>query len=294
MLRDHHQAALRCGDRLLNLSAPVVMGILNVTPDSFYSPSRVNISLDQALEMATRMIEEGASIIDVGGMSSRPGALMISAEEERERVVPVIGLLRSRFPDTVISIDTYRSDVAREGIKAGATMVNDISGGELDAAMYDLIVEGQAAYVMMHMRGTPADMQQHTDYNNVVSEVLAYFVSKLRTLHHLGIHDIMVDPGFGFSKKPDQNYQLMDHLSVFQLLQCPVMVGISRKSTLAKTIGRPVEETLAATTALHMIALQHGASILRVHDVQPAMDAIAVYNRLHSVNTLNNKKLNQT
>jgi dihydropteroate synthase len=270
------------------------MGILNLTPDSFYAPSRTDASVHHAVEKAAQMIEEGASIIDVGGMSSRPGAIAIPAEEELERVLPVISTLHTQFPDLVISVDTYRSGIAREAIRAGATMVNDISGGELDADMYDLITTSPAAYVMLHMRGTPAEMQQHTDYDNLLSEVMAYFVGKLRTLHHLGKYDIVLDPGFGFSKTPDQNYQLINHLSVFQLLQCPLMVGISRKSTLALTIGRSVEETLAATTALHVVALQHGASILRVHDVQPAMDAIAVHNRLQSMNTLNNKKINQS
>jgi|SRR5687767_10471415 len=271
---------IRCGNRLLNLASPAVMGIINVTPDSFYKPSRTPQNDPEILKIASKMVNEGAQIIDVGGMSTRPGAPEIPLAEEIRRVIPVIELLAQSLPSTVISVDTYRSEVAERAINAGATMVNDISGGNLDPEMPGTIARYNVAYVLMHMRGSPADMQSHTDYQDLTGHLLKYFVNKLREMHQLGIHDILIDPGFGFSKTMAHNYQLINDLGIFRLLGCPLLVGISRKSTLQMTIGRPVEETLHATTALHMSALINGASVLRVHDVIPAMDAIAVYNKL--------------
>jgi dihydropteroate synthase len=282
MLRNKQKSTLRCGNQIIEVTQPVVMGILNATPDSFYSASRTGNSIEKAVVLAHQMIAEGASILDIGGMSTRPGANEISAQEEIERVLPVIAAISSTFPDTVLSVDTYRSVVAEEAIKAGATMINDISGGLLDPDMLNVVSRHQVAYVAMHMRGTPANMQQYTDYQNVIGEVLKYFVIRLRALSQAGIHEVIVDPGFGFAKDLHQNYQLIDQLGVFRLLERPLLVGVSRKSTLSKTIGRPTEETLAATTSLHMVALQNGASILRVHDVLAAMDAIAVFQQLNS------------
>ncbi|HQW03160.1 MAG TPA: dihydropteroate synthase [Saprospiraceae bacterium] len=256
------------------------MGIINATPDSFYEPGRTNNSVERALEMTSRMIDEGAAFLDIGGMSTRPGATEIPLNEELERVIPVIEAIHAGFPGAVISVDTYRATVAEEAIRVGATMVNDISGGQWDDDLLGVVAKHQVAYVAMHIKGTPENMQQHTDYHDVVSDVLKYFVSKISILERAGIEDVLLDPGFGFAKTMEQNYRLIDRLGTFRLLGKPLLIGLSRKSTISKTIGRSAEETLEATTALHMIALQNGASILRVHDVRPAMDAIAVYNQL--------------
>ncbi|HUR31419.1 MAG TPA: dihydropteroate synthase [Saprospiraceae bacterium] len=280
MLISQTLTPLRCGNHLLNLSFPMVAGIINVTPDSFFEPSRTLKNDQKAIDLASKMVEEGAQILDIGGMSSRPGAKEISISEEEDRVLPVIENLASLFPSIVISVDTYRSEVAKQAIKAGATMVNDISGGSLDEGMFDVIASHHVAYVLMHMRGNPSNMQNLTDYQDVISDLLKYFVNKLQELHHSGIRDIIIDPGFGFSKTMEQNYQVIDQLEIFRLLGYPIMVGLSRKSTLSKTVGQPVEETLNATTALHMAALINGASLLRVHDVKPAIETIAVYKKL--------------
>jgi dihydropteroate synthase len=213
-------------------------------------------------------------------MSTRPGAEEIPLEEELNRVLPVIHAIHSAFPAAILSIDTYRAEVARQCIQAGATLVNDISAGELDQDLLKVVAGMKTAYVLMHMRGTPATMNQLTEYQYIAHDLLKYFVTKVRSLLASGIDEIVIDPGFGFAKTVEQNYQLIENLEVFRILERPVMVGISRKSTLAKTIGRPVAETLEATTALHMVALQNGASILRVHDVRAAIDTIAVYNKL--------------
>ena len=280
MLMEKISHTLRCGDKILDLSSPLVMSILNITPDSFYGPSRIELKSGALVDIAGKMLDDGASILDVGGMSSRPGAVEIEPGEELERVVPVIESIRQAYPDAIISVDTYRSEVGRAAIAAGANMINDISGGSLDPSMIDVISDYRVAYILMHMRGTPATMQSDTHYDDLISEIIKYFVNKLRILHHRGIRDIIIDPGFGFAKTMDQNFQLINHLEVFRFLECPVMVGLSRKSSLSKAIGRSAEETLYATTALHMAALQHGASILRVHDVKPAIDAIAIFAKL--------------
>jgi len=280
MLRKEQKRTLRCGNQIIEVTKPLVMGIINATPDSFYIQSRTNNSVERALEMASRMLDEGAGMLDVGGMSTRPGATEIPLETELERVIPVIEAIHASFPDALISVDTYRAKIADEAIKAGATIVNDISGGQWDTELLSVVAKHQVAYVAMHIRGIPENMQQHTDYQDVVSDVLKYFVNKIQELEKAGIKEVVLDPGFGFAKNLEQNYQLIDRLGVFRLLGKPILVGLSRKSTLSKTIGRSAEETLEATTALHMIALQNGASVLRVHDVRPAMDAIAVYNQL--------------
>ncbi len=272
--------SIRCGNRLLDLSIPVVMGVINVTPDSFYEPSRAVPQGDQIVDIAGKMLESGAAILDIGGMSSRPGSAPVEPGEEMDRVVSVIEMLMAHFPAAILSVDTYRSQVAKASILAGATMVNDISGGTLDTNMWEEVSRHKVAYCLMHMKGTPADMQSRTQYQDLISDLLKYFVNKLRELHRLGMREIIVDPGFGFAKTMEQNYHIIQHLDVFRTLGYPVMIGVSRKSTLSKTINRPAEDTLSATTALHMAALQKGASILRVHDVLPAMDTIAVYVKL--------------
>lgn len=280
MLRKDRPNSIRCGNQLIDITSPVVMGILNVTPDSFYLHSRVDGSIDLALEMAAQMLAEGATILDIGGMSTRPGAEEIPLDQELKRVLPVIQAIHAAFPEAILSIDTYRAEVALQCIHAGASIVNDISAGELDQELLSVVAKMKTAYVLMHMRGTPSTMKQMTEYQYIVHDLLKYFVNKISALRVLGIDEVVIDPGFGFAKTMEQNYQLIERLSMFGILERPVMVGISRKSTLAKTIGRTVEETLEATTALHMVALQQGASILRVHDVRAAMDTIAVYNKL--------------
>ena len=281
MLRGSSPVALRCGARLLDLSTPLVMGIMNVTPDSFYPDSRVEREENFISDFAGKMIEEGASILDIGGMSTRPGAEAIEVNEELDRVLPAIEIVKKHYPHMIISLDTYQSQVARQGLKAGADIINDISGGNLDKGMITTVAEAKAPFVLMHMRGNPATMQSLTGYENVVKEVAKYFVEILRVLKKAGITEVILDPGFGFSKTMQQNYELIRHLHVFNMLGCPMMIGLSRKSTLSKTIGRPVEDTLEATSALHLAALQGGAKILRVHDVRAAKDVIAVYQQLH-------------
>ncbi len=276
----HSPHSVRCGQVLLDLTTPVVMSILNITPDSFYSPSRTGVSGSELTDIAGQMLEDGARILDVGGMSSRPGAVEIEVGEEVDRVIPAIEKIHSSFPEAIISVDTYRSEVADLAINAGATMVNDISGGSLDPGMIDVLASSKAAFVMMHMRGTPTDMLLHTGYDDLIRDLVSYFVNKLRIFHQRGIRDIIIDPGFGFSKTVDQNFMLIRHLEIFNFLDCPILIGLSRKSSLSRVIQRPVEETLFATTGLHMAALERGASILRVHDVKPAMDAIAIFNKL--------------
>ncbi|MEP6793527.1 MAG: dihydropteroate synthase [Saprospiraceae bacterium] len=272
--------SVRCGQILLDFTTPVVMSILNITPDSFYAPSRTGNTAGEMVDKAGQMLEDGAKILDVGGMSTRPGAMEIEPQEELDRVIPAIEALHASFPDAIISIDTYRAIVADQGIKAGATMVNDISGGSLDPAMIDLVASVKVAFVLMHMRGKPSDMQTHTGYEDLIRDLVSYFVNKLRIFHQRGIRDIIIDPGFGFSKTVEQNFLIIRQLEIMKFLECPILIGLSRKSSLSQVIRRPVEETLFATTALHMAALEAGASILRVHDVKPAMDAIAIFNKL--------------
>jgi dihydropteroate synthase len=286
MLRGITHASLRCGDQLLDLSSPVVMGILNASPDSFYPESRVLPDYVKVSEYAGMMVEQGASILDIGGMSTRPGAEEIDLQLEIDRVLPVIEVVKKNHPNIVISLDTYRSKVAVEGIKAGATMINDISGGNLDEDMLPTVANAHVAYVLMHMRGNPSTMQSMTDYKDLAGEIMKYFVEKIRGLKKAGVQDIVIDPGFGFSKTMQQNFELINKLPVFSMLRHPLMVGISRKSTLSKSIGRPVEDTLEATSGLHLAALQGGTKILRVHDVQAAKDVIAVYQHLQSGQSL--------
>jgi dihydropteroate synthase len=266
---------LNCKGRLLVLERPVVMGILNVTPDSFYAGSRIN-SEQELLEQAGRMIEEGAVILDVGGQSSRPGAVAISADEETKRVVPAIAAIRKSFPDVYISVDTFYADVAKASAHAGADMINDISGGLLDPRMLETVSILQIPYIGMHMRGTPATMQQETSYKDLITDLLDYFQERIQTYKQAGIHDMIIDPGFGFSKTISQNFELLNALNAFQIFQVPVLVGLSRKSMIYKTLGCSPEEALNGTTVLQTIALQKGASILRTHDVKAAVECIAL------------------
>ena len=265
-----------CKGELLDLSRPRVMGILNCTPDSFFDGGRFWDPY-VAFRQAASMLEAGADIIDVGGYSSRPGAAGVAEEEELKRVLPVIEGLVEEFPGVLISVDTFRSRVAREALDAGAALVNDISAGLRDPHMLPLVAERQVPYVMMHMKGTPQTMTQFTDYDNLITDILYYFSERLQAARLLGITDCIVDPGFGFAKTTEQNFRLLGALKAFRTLDAPLLVGISRKSMIYKTLGVSPEQALNGTTALHTLALEGGAGILRVHDVKQAVECIRLW-----------------
>jgi dihydropteroate synthase len=264
--------------RLVDLSTPKVMGILNITPDSFYAGSRV-MALDSVLQLAENMIAEGADFIDVGGYSSRPGATNITETEELQRVVPVIEALRKKFPEAILSIDTFRSEVAQAALYAGADMINDITGGA-DEKMYAVAAHAQAPYVLMHMRGTPQTMNQFTQYDNLVREMIDYFQLRIKRLKQVGVKDVVIDPGFGFAKTVGQNFQLLQHLDQFRILEKPILVGLSRKSMIWRTLQATPEDVLNGTSVLNTIALQKGGSILRVHDVKAAREVVTLTSHL--------------
>lgn len=264
--------------RLLDLSTPCVMGILNVTPDSFYSGSRMQT--EEEIEARVRQIlEEGAAIIDVGAYSSRPNADHVSAEEEMNRLRLGLDVLRRTAPDAIVSVDTFRADVARMCVEEyGVAIINDIAAGEMDADMFSTVAELNVPYIMMHMQGTPQNMQQHPHYDNLLREVFLYFARKVQQLRDLGVKDIVLDPGFGFSfgKTLEHNYQLMAHLEEFRLFELPLLVGVSRKSMIYRLLDTTPQEALNGTTVLHTLALMKGADILRVHDVRQAVEAVRI------------------
>jgi len=255
------------------------MGILNVTPDSFYADSRITTE-KELLDRASQMREEGAHFFDIGGYSTRPGAPPIDEKEEASRVVPFIGALTRHFPGTPISIDTFRASVARQAIEAGAAMINDVTGGEGDPDMMATVASLDVPYVLMHMRGTPETMASLTGYDNLLKEISQYFQERLSRLRSLGVKDVILDPGFGFAKNADQNFELLQHLSWFRTtFGLPILVGLSRKSMIWRTLHTTPEHALNGTTGLHMLALQQSASLLRVHDVKEAVECIALYQR---------------
>ncbi len=270
-----------CSGRLLIIEKPLVMGIVNVTPDSFYEGSRVQ-SVDDAVAAAINMIALGATIIDVGGQSTRPGSTIISAAEEADRVLPVIEKLRTLHPNAFISIDTYYALVAKQSVLAGAHMVNDVSGGSLDTEMLATVGACNVPYVCMHMQGTPQTMQQKPEYKNVVLEVIDFFIKRIEDCRLAGISDVIIDVGFGFGKTTEHNFSLLDNLSHFKLLQRPILAGVSRKGMVYKTLGVTANEALNGTTVLNTIALQNGANILRVHDVKEALEAIKLVDKLQN------------
>lgn len=273
---------LNCKGRLLSLERPVVMGILNTSPDSFYDGGRYQ-SLDAALRQTEQMLSEGAAIIDVGGMSSRHGAAQISIQEELRRVLPVIEAIAGRFPEAFISIDTVHAQTAREAVAAGACIVNDISAGRLTEGMYETVAELGVPYILMHMQGRPETMQQQAQYDDVVQEVLDFLIAEVGRLQAAGVKDILLDPGFGFGKTIEHNFQLLQNLHVLGILPYPVLAGISRKSMIYRSLGIPPEEALNGTTALHIVALQQGALLLRVHDVAEAVQVVRLWEQLQSV-----------
>ena len=271
------KTTINAGGKLIDLSSPKVMGIINITPDSFYADSR-KTDTTSVLQQAEKMLNEGAHFLDIGAYSSRPGAVDISAQEEIDRLVPAVEAIVKRYPQAILSIDTFRANVAEAAIKAGAHIINDIAGGELDGNMFATAARLQVPYILMHMRGTPQTMQQLTDYEDVFGEVYDYLVKKIYALRQLGLHDIIIDPGFGFAKKAEQSYALMNRMQEFERLELPVLVGISRKRMIYGLLGSTAEDALNGTTALNTIALTKGANILRVHDVKAAVEAVAIFN----------------
>ncbi len=270
---------INCRGRLLDLSKPKVMGILNVNPDSFFDGGRYQdgTSMEDRID---KMVTEGVDIIDVGGMSSRPGAEIISVEKETQRIVPAVKYIARSHPETIISIDTLQSKVASAAIEHGARIINDISGGDYDIKMVDVAIQNDCPYIIMHMQGTPEDMQSNPKYDDVVLDVLKYFNAKVKVYRTRGLKDIIVDPGFGFGKSIDHNYELLKQMPVFRVTDCPILAGISRKSMIYKPLEISPDDALSATSALHMVAIQNGAKILRVHDVKEAKECIHLFELL--------------
>ncbi|WP_228527799.1 dihydropteroate synthase [Pararhodonellum marinum] len=271
---------LKSKGKLLILDKPWIMGILNATPDSFYEKSRIADHLDLSMSRAAEMLTDGADILDIGGYSTRPGAEEVSLEEELRRVLPVIEAIKKKFPESLISIDTFRAEVARLGVLAGADFVNDISGGELDEAMLPTVAQLKVPYICMHMRGNPKTMNSLVTYDDPVKEISKYFSRKLNQCKEVGIKDVLIDPGFGFAKTLEQNYWILKNLSYFKYINAPILVGVSRKSMIYTFLGITPEEALNGTTALHMFALLEGANVLRVHDVKQAKETVNLYKQL--------------
>ncbi len=270
---------ISCKGKLIDLTTPKIMGILNLTPDSFYDGGFHN-NLDAALTQTERMLHEGATFIDVGGASSKPGVSEITLDEELSRVLPVIEKIHLTFPEAIVSIDTYRSDVAKQAVQAGATMVNDISGGTLDSKMLKTVGALGVPYVAMHMQGTPQNMQKNPTYEDVLVTLRHFFSTKIAAAHKAGIHDIILDPGFGFGKTLEHNYAILNHLKSLQIEGTPILIGVSRKSMIYKLLHIDVADALNGTTVLNTVALQHGAQILRVHDVKEAQQAVQLLEKL--------------
>ena len=276
MRRSGVSATINVRGRLVSLDEPQVMGILNVTPDSFFATSRCR-SEEEIRQRVCMMRREGATMVDIGAYSSRPGAEEVSVEEELRRLLPAVGIVREEWPDAIISVDTFRAEVARQAVEAGADIINDISGGEMDKDMFRTVAELHVPYILMHMQGTPQDMQKAPHYDNLMCEVFRSLGERVEELHEMGVADVIVDPGFGFGKTMAQNYEMMARLGEFRLLGCPILVGISRKSMIYRLLDATPEESLNGTTALNIIALMNGASILRVHDVKEAVEAVKIY-----------------
>lgn len=275
------KSTLNAGGRCIDLSEPLVMGILNLTPDSFFAGSRLLAgevdAQDRALERAAQQLEEGAAIIDLGAYSTRPGAAEISAAEEADRLLPVLEAVHKSFPEALLSVDTFRASVAEQAVAAGAHLINDVSGGNLDPDMFATVARLQVPYILMHMRGTPATMQSLTQYDDLLSEVTGELLRKAKQLERLGVKDILLDPGFGFAKTIDQNYALLRQLDTLVAYGYPVLVGLSRKSMIYKRLNTTPAEALNGTTVLNTLALSKGARILRVHDVKEAVETIKLY-----------------
>jgi len=270
---------INCKGKLIDLSTPKVMGILNLTPDSFYDGGKYKND-NEILSQVYTMLKHGAAFIDVGAYSSRPDAKHINEDEELQRLLPIISLILKEFPEILISIDTFRSQVAKQGLEAGAALINDISAGKLDEEMLETVAKLKVPYIMMHMKGTPQTMQQHTNYENLIKEMLFYFSERIARAQALGIIDIIIDPGFGFAKTKEQSFEILNHLELFKMLDKPILSGVSRKSMIYKTLENSPKEALNGTTVLNTVALQKGASILRVHDVKEAVECVKLIEQL--------------
>ncbi len=270
---------INCKGQLIDLTTPKVMGILNVTPDSFYDGGRFDSDKTILLQVE-KMLLAGADFIDIGGQTTKPNADLISVEDELKRVVPVVNIILKNFPEALLSIDTFYSQVAASCIENGAALINDVSAGNLDDKMFETIAKYQVPYIMMHMRGTPQTMKQLTHYDDMVKEILFYFSEKVFQARSLGINDLIIDPGFGFAKTIEQNFELLNKLALFQILELPILAGISRKSMIYKTLEITAEEALNGTSVLNTMALTKGANILRVHDVKEAVECVKLYSQL--------------
>ena len=271
---------INCKGILVDLSTPKVMGILNVTPNSFFDGGKYK-NETEILSQVEKMLLDGATFIDIGAYSSKPNAEFVSEQEEISRIVPVVDLVLKHFPETIISIDTFRSEVAKASIESGAAIINDISAGNLDEKMFEIIAKYNVPYIMMHMRGNPQTMQTLTDYDDIVKEMLFYFSEKVAKVRSFGINDLIIDPGFGFAKTITQNYEVFQKMELFNMLELPLLVGISRKSMIYKTLGTTIENALNGTTVLNTLALTKGAKILRVHDVKEAMECVTLFNKIN-------------
>ena len=277
--KNNKNLSLNCKGQLIDLSTPKVMGILNITPDSFYDGGQFKDS-KSILVQTEKLISEGATFVDVGAYSSRPGANFVSENEELHRIIPVVELILKHFPKTLISIDSFRANVIRECVNAGAVISNDISAGHLDDQIMKTIGELGIPYIMMHMRGTPKTMQNLTDYDHLITEIFSYFSERVQLAKQHKIMDVVIDPGFGFAKTLSQNYELLGKLEFFQNLNCPILCGVSRKSMIYKTLNCLPKEAQNGTTALNMVALMNGTNILRVHDVKEALECVKLFNQL--------------
>jgi dihydropteroate synthase len=274
------QMTINCHGTLIDLALPKVMGILNVTPNSFFDGGKY-ADEKSLLSQVEKMLTEGATFIDIGAYSSKPSAEFVSETEETERLIPIVKTVLKHFPETLISVDTFRANVAKAGIENGACIINDIAAGSLDENMMKTVAELQVPYIMMHMKGNPQTMQSLAQYENVTKEVIFYFSEKIAQARSLGINDLIVDPGFGFAKTLEQNFEVMNNLELFQMLDLPILVGISRKSMVYKTLNTSAEFALNGTTVLNTIALQKGSNILRVHDVKEAIECVKLHQSLN-------------
>lgn len=272
---------INCKGQLIDLSKPKVMGILNVTPNSFFDGGKYK-NADEIVAQVQKMLSEGATFIDIGAYSSKPNAEFVSVEEEIARIVPIVELLVQQFPNILISIDTFRSEVAEACILKGAALINDISAGKLDDLMLGVVAKYKVPYIMMHMRGKPQTMQTLTEYEDLIKEMLLYFSERIAAARSLGINDLIVDPGFGFAKTLEQNYEVLQKMELFQQLELPILSGISRKSMIYKVLNTNASESLNGTTTLNTISLVRGASILRVHDVKEAVECVTLFNAMNS------------
>jgi len=276
---NQYRMTLNCKGKLIHLTSPKVMGILNITPDSFYDGGR-HKNPDGILKHTEKMLNEGATFIDIGAYSSRPGADNIDEDEELHRILPIVNLVLKEFPGTIISIDTFRHRVAKKCLEVGAAMINDISGGHLDPKMLKTVADFQIPYIAMHMRGTPQNMKDRTEYDDLLKDILFYFSQIVEESRSNKINDLIIDPGFGFAKTIDQNFKLLHHLNLFKNLKRPILVGVSRKSMIYRTLGSDATKALNGTTALNMTALSKGAHILRVHDVKEAIECVQLHKAL--------------